>query len=107
MGFPDEILYKNIKSSAFLLPSIRQLAEARSSPHGSPTADGKRVGSDASLSDQEMENGADEIASLSRRILDLTDDEVEPDTQPTGGDHNGLRLNGMDGQAAGFRVGDP
>lgn len=71
----DDQLYKNIKTSPLLLPLIRQLASARngsSSRPSSPT--GGPSGSDGA-SEGEGENGADEIASLSLRILDLTEDE--------------------------------
>ena len=91
----DEQLYKNIKSSPLLLPLIRQLASARSgSRPSSPTANG--AGSDGAPSESggEGENGADEIASLSLRILDLTedDDAQEGDAQASG--ESGLGLHG-------------
>lgn len=71
----DEQLANNIRSSPILISSIRQLAE---SPPGSRS--GRRQNQDGQGSDDDFDDeGADqdgegEIASLARRILDLTED---------------------------------
>ncbi|RXK37061.1 vacuolar protein 8 [Tremella mesenterica] len=81
----DPQLINNIRSSPILISSIRQLA---ASPP--PSRSGRRDTNDTTQSDDDYEDdvmdqdGEGEIASLARRILDLTDEREETGFGTTG-----------------------
>jgi vacuolar protein 8 len=69
----DEQLTANIRSSPMLLAQIRELAEKSPGSDAGESPSRGRRGSISDDDDVSAEGGAGEIASLSRRILDLTD----------------------------------
>ncbi len=88
----DETLTTNIRSSPMLLAQIRELADKASSS-GSQDGDSgehNRRGSISDDDDASAEGGAGEIASLSRRILDLTEGGQVLEGKE-GGEHAALR----------------